>query len=107
MAIAALELPCKHRVGHIIENLRRAKDRNMPAEKMTVKTPNRVLEFRASGELPHRFLDKIYIGEILITDIRTTRNIFGAAGPHPLGTLGIAEFQGCDLLAPPLVCTAE
>src|ERR1700730_4387856 len=107
VATAALDLPCQHRVGHVIENLSRAKDRHMAAENMTVKAPDLVLGFRTAGEFPHRLLDEVQIGEILITDIGSARDISGAAGPYPFGMLGIAEFQGCYLLASPLVEAAE
>src|SRR3984893_14769980 len=107
VAIAALDLPCEHRVGHIIENLGRAKDRHMATENMAVKPPDRVLGFGTAGEFPHRLLDEVQIGEILITDVGSARDISGAAGPYPFGMLGIAEFQGCYLLGSPLVEAAE
>src|ERR1700730_6381270 len=107
VAIAALDLPCEHRVGHVIENLWRAKDHHMATENMTVKAPDRVFGFRTASEFPHRLLDEVYIGEILMMDVRSARNIARTASPHPFGMLGIAEFQGCNLLAASLVCPAE
>src|SRR5215470_10996892 len=75
ITVAALGLKRDHRIGHVVEYLRRAENRDMSAEDPAIKAPNRVLVFRMPGEFPERLLDEVDVAEILGADIEPTRTI--------------------------------
>src|SRR5437763_11726040 len=77
--VTAIGQPGDHSGSHVVENLGRAKDGHITAEKMAVKAPDRVLGFRMPREFPHRFFDKIHVGEIIVIDFRL-RNAACVAG---------------------------
>src|SRR4051794_22434232 len=91
VVVAGSRMPGNHGICQVVEDFRCAKDGQVTAELMTVETPKRVLVLRTAGEFPHRLLDKINVGEVLMLNCRTNRRVSRVTGACPFGIIGITQ----------------